>query len=575
MKISVGLKVFSVALVLMLLVGAVAWINARSAREVESLIANVHEAYVPAYGALARGNLRSVEEGLFVRRLIIARLLTPDDKKSMDSLAAQADEKARQVDDELAGARRLIAAEIADPASFEDKLELSRLDTRIEFLQSRHEEYAKARAALDAAAEAGDPTAWKTRIQELDQLRDEFNDELETARREMLGLLDGASNKAVGAESTAANYGIVLLALALALGAVMAAIIALGLVRPLRRLLRGTIEVQQGALDTEVPITSHDEVGELTAGFNAMVRELKAKARIRETFGRYVDPRIVESLIDKPDRLGSAGERREMTVFFCDMKGFTSLSEGMTPAGMVRVINRYLSLMSDPIRRNHGIIDKYIGDAIMAFWGPPFTVPEDQARLACAAGLEELAALPGFRAELPEITGLRRGIPPIDMRIGVATGEVVVGNIGSDVSMSYTVMGDTVNLASRLEGANKAYGTRFLVNARTAEAAAGALAFREIDLLLVEGKQEPERVYEVLGRKGEIAPPVQAMAERFAEGLAAYRRRAWPEAERAFAAALEVVADDKPSLIFLARVQRLAAEPPPADWNGVWTLTEK
>jgi len=575
LKISVGLKVFSVALVLMLLVGAVAWINARSAREVESLIANVHDTYVPAYGALARGDLRSVEEGLFVRRLIIARLLSPEDTKAMDILAHTADGKARQADVEFAEARRLVALEIADPASFEDKLELSRLDTRIEFLQSRHVEYEKARAAADAAIEAGDTAAWKTRIQELDQLRDIFSGELDVTRLEMMQILGNATHMAANAQSTAADYGILLLGLALALGAFMAAIIAIGLVRPLRRLLRGTIEVQQGALDTEVPVTSHDEVGELTAGFNAMVRELKAKARIRETFGRYVDPRIVESLIDKPERLGSAGERREMTVFFCDMKGFTSLSEGMTPAGMVRVVNRYLSLMSDPIRRNHGIIDKYIGDAIMAFWGPPFTVPEDQARLACAAGLEQLAALPGFRAELPEITGLRRGIPPIDMRIGVATGEVVVGNIGSDVSMSYTVMGDTVNLASRLEGANKAYGTRFLVNARTAETAAEALAFREIDLLLVEGKQEPERVFEVLGRKGEIPPPVQAMAERFAEGLACYRRRAWPDAERAFATALEVMPDDQPSLIFQARVRRLAAESPPADWNGVWTLTEK
>ncbi len=575
MKISVGLKVFSVALVLMLLVGAVAWINARSAREVESLIANIHDAYVPAYGALARGDLRSVEEGLFVRRVIIARLLSPDDRKAMETLDRQASEMARQADAEFAEARALIALEIADPASFEDKLELSSLDTRIEFLQSRHDEYARARAAVDAAAEAGDPAAWKSKIQELDQLRDIFSGELEVTRRDMLQLLDNASRKAADAQSTAADYGIALLGLALALGAIMAAIIAAGLVRPLRRLLRGTIEVQHGALDTEVPVTSHDEVGELTAGFNAMVRELKAKARIRETFGRYVDPRIVESLIDQPDRLAGAGERREMTVFFCDMKGFTALSEGMTPAGMVRVVNRYLSLMSEPVRRNQGIIDKYIGDAIMAFWGPPFTAPQDQARLACSAGLEQLAALPRFRAELPEVTGLRRGIPPIDMRIGVATGEVVVGNIGSDVSMSYTVMGDTANFASRLEGANKAYGTRFLVSARTAEAAAEAMAFREIDLLLVEGKQEPERVFEVLGRRGEISPPVRTLAERFAEGLAAYRRRAWPDAERAFLAALEAVGDDEPSRVFLARVRRLSAAPPDPDWNGVWTLTEK
>jgi class 3 adenylate cyclase len=391
----------------------------------------------------------------------------------------------------------------------------------------------------------------------------------------MLALLGQATQMAADKQARAVRIGLILLGLALALGASTAALITGNLVRPLRRLLRGTALVQQGALDTEVPVTSRDEVGELTAGFNAMVKELRSKARIRETFGRYVDPRIVEGLIDQPDRLAGTGDRREMTVLFCDMRGFTSLSEGMTPAGMVRIVNRYLALMSEPVRRNHGIIDKYIGDAIMAFWGPPFSPPEEHSRLACAAGLEQLAALHEFRAELPDLTGFRRGIPHIDMRIGVATGEVIVGNIGSDVSMSYTVMGDAVNFASRLEGANKAYGTRFLVSARTAEMAGEVLVFREIDQLLVEGKQEPQHVYEVLGRRGELPLPILAMAERFAEGLADYRGRNWQAATTAFKAALEAVPEDGPSRAFLHRVARLEAEPPPPDWKGVWTLSEK
>jgi adenylate cyclase len=190
------------------------------------------------------------------------------------------------------------------------------------------------------------------------------------------------------------------------------------------------------------------------------------------------------------------------------------------------------------------------------------------------AGLEQLAALETYRAELPELMGIKR-VPLIDMRIGVATGEAIVGNIGSDVSMSYTVMGDAVNLASRLEGANKAYGTRFLVNARTAEMAAGLCEFREIDLILVDGKQEPEHVFEVIGRRGELAPALSILVERFAEGLAAYRRRAWGEAAAAFIAALEAVPGDGPSKVFLARLQHLEASPPPVDWNGVWVLDEK
>ncbi len=561
-------------LVLLALVSAVAWINARAAREVESLIENIHSSYVPAYGELARANLRSVEEGLFVRRLIIAKLQSPDDKAAMADLEKKANDKASEADSEFAAARETIAREIADPASFGDRLALSRLDTRIEFLQHHHADYEKVRAGLDAAIESGNMAAWKFQLQQLDQMRDELNDETEVTRHEMLVLLDNASQTAADAQTSTVEYGLVLLALALAIGGIAAGIFTIGLVRPLRRLLRGTLAVQQGALETEIPVTSRDEVGELTASFNAMVRELRSKARIRETFGRYLDPRIVEGLIENADALAGGGGRREMTVFFCDMKGFTGLSEGMTPAGMVRIVNRYLATMSEPIRRHRGIIDKYIGDAIMAFWGPPFNPPEEQAVFACMAGLEQLAALESYRAELPDLMGIRR-VPLIDMRIGVATGDAIVGNIGSDVSMSYTVMGDVVNLASRLEGANKAYGTRFLVNARTREMAGDLFEFREIDQILVDGKQEPEHVFEVAGRRGELSPVLRTLLERFAEGLAAYRRRDWKEATSAFAAALESNPGDGPSKVFLARVQQLEANPPPADWNGVWVLGEK
>jgi adenylate cyclase len=211
----------------------------------------------------------------------------------------------------------------------------------------------------------------------------------------------------------------------------------------------------------------------------------------------------------------------------------------------------------------------------MAFWGPPFITDADQATLACQAALDQVSRLRAFHAELPDVLGIKHHLPEVNIRVGIATGEVVVGNIGSDVLKSYTVMGDTVNVASRLEGASKAYGTRILANEATAARTAGAIEVREIDAILVVGKTEPERVFEVLGRKGDVDATRLALRGRFAAGLAAYRRQAWTEAEAAFAAALELVPDDGPSRVFLERVSALRATPPAADWNGVWTLTSK
>jgi len=289
------------------------------------------------------------------------------------------------------------------------------------------------------------------------------------------------------------DIGLALLALAALLGITVAAAVTRGLVRPVRRLLAGTAAVEQGALDTVVPITSRDEIGRLTQSFNSMVGELRMKAQIRETFGKYVDPRIVAGLIDRPELTDAKGSRREMTILFCDMRGFTTFSEGMTPAAVVTVLNRYMTLMSEPIRRNSGILDKYIGDGIMAFWGPPFTGADEQARLACLAALDQIAGLAAFRAELSDLTGLKRGLPEIDIRIGVATGDVVAGNIGSEQTRNYTVIGDAVNLGSRLEGANKTYGTQVLISRATNQLAAETVETREIDSVLVVGKAEPCR----------------------------------------------------------------------------------
>ncbi len=315
-------------------------------------------------------------------------------------------------------------------------------------------------------------------------------------------------------------------------------LVSSGLTKPVRRLLEGARAVERGELDHTLAVTSQDEIGHLTVAFNRMIEQLRLKERIRETFGRYVDPRIVEGLITGP-ALAAEGQRRVMTVLFCDVKGFVGVSEEMTPQGLVRVMNRYFSMMSAPIHQHGGIIDKYIGDAIMAYWGPPFTPDADQARLASLAALDMLAQVVPFRAELPELLGLRNVPISFDIRIGIATGEALVGSIGSDVLMSYTVMGETVNLASRLEGASKLYGSHILVSEATAAAAGDAIEVREVDRVALVGQSQARPIYEIIGRKGGLTANQVELQKRYAEGLAAYRDRRWEDARAAFTAALD------------------------------------
>ena len=422
--------------------------------------------------------------------------------------------------------------------------------------------------------DAGDTKALAEEMERIDELRDELNRKLDSVRADMLALLRKDANMTVQKQHQVMLISVALTALAAILGLVFAALVSAGVTRPVRRLLEGAKAVEAGDLDGTLVATSQDEIGHLTTAFNQMVEQLRLKERLRETFGKYVDPRVVEGLIEGP-ALAAEGQRRVMTVLFCDVKGFTSTSEGMTPQGLVKVMNRYFSTMSAPIRQHQGIIDKYIGDAIMAYWGPPFAEDAEQARLASLAALEMLQLVPQLQAELPELLGVRALPNTFDIRIGIATGEVLVGSIGSELMMSYTVMGDTVNLASRLEGANKEYGGRILVSEATVARASAAIDAREIDRVVTLGQTHAQAVFEIMGRKGELTAAQLELRARFSEGLAAYRARRWEDSRRAFEAGLLAVPGDGPSMTFIKRIERLAAAPPDEGWDGAWHLERK
>ena len=573
---SIRQKIVGIAAGLIVLAVITSALSIVLANRVGHLLDELSNRYIPAYAHLARVNIRSMEHSLALRRMMMARMQTPPDDAAYTAAQKTFEETEPVLNQEAKAARQLIGEIIADPSTPSNDAALARIDDRIDnALNDLRERLNEDNATLLKQLDAKDFAAAHETMRHSEALRQEFDARIESVRADMLAQVHADATTVTRAQKRTIIISAIVTGIAAVLGFVFAMMVGSGITRPVMKLLEGTREVEAGKLDGTIAITTQDEIGQLSAAFNRMIETLRQNQRIRETFGRYIHPRIAEGLIDEPSVAATEGQRRVMTVMFCDMKGFATLSEGVTPRGLVKIMNLYLSTMSEPIHAHRGIIDKYIGDAIMAYWGPPFIEEAEQARLAGLAAVDMVGRVTLLRQELPELLGVRNISVDCDIRIGIATGEALVGSIGSDFMMSYTVMGDTVNLASRLEGANKAYGCRCLISQATAALSQDAFELREIDRLVAVGQSQPQTVFEIMGRKGELDPTQLLLRTHYAEGLAAYRAQQWDGARSAFARALEAVAGDGPSKTFIERIAALRQNPPPADWDGAWHLESK
>ena len=573
-KRSIRRRIVAIAVGLIVLMVATSVLSMVMVGRVGHLLDELTARYIPANAHLTRANILSLERALALRRMVIAKMQEPPDETGYKFQKQLYDAKDAEVDSDAQAARKLINEIIDDTSTPSDNAALARIDSRIDSLMSESRQHLEQESEdLLSELDARDFSAVRRSLARVDSLRDQLSEKIDAVRTEMLKVSYRAIATIRSEQTQAVLISAIVTLLAAIVGLIFANLVSGGIIRSVRQLLEGTRAVEAGQLDQSIEVTTGDEIGQLAAAFNRMVVQLRDNQRVRETFGKYIDPRVVEGLIDRPTLTAAEGQRRVMTVLFCDLKGFTSLSEGMTPQGLVKVMNRYLSIMSEPIRTNRGIIDKYIGDGIMAYWGPPFVDEADHARFACLAAMEMIERIATLRQEIPELLGVR-GTPmeKCDLRIGVATGEALVGSIGSDVMMSYTVMGDVVNLASRLEGVNKTYGTRNLVSERTIAAAGAALEVREIDRVVVAGHTHSEIIFEILGRKGELTPQQFISRDKYLEGLAAYREQRWDEALRALNESLGAIPDDGPSIALLKRVESLKANPPSRDWDGAWHI---
>jgi adenylate cyclase len=573
MRRPISLKIFSIALGLLALMGIVTGIGAFNLRKVNDEVQALSDYYIPLEQSMSRVEIALRSQINHLERLLLLEQSRPRNAKAIDDEISQFEMRGKDLQQEVDSSSNLVAQAVARGSAV-DQIELALLRKELPDIVDAHRHLQDTVQSYLKEARAGDPRALALLLDSIVEERDRVDKEVRDVTNELDKVTSTSAQKASRLELEALRVSLGITLAAAILGTVFAALITRNLVRPVRDLLRGTREVEQGNLSIQVKVSSADEIASLADSFNHMVGELRQKEQIKETFGRYLDPRIVKVLLEEK-QLAQIGEKRVMTVFFSDLEGFTSFGEQLTPDAVVRFLNHYFTLMSEPIRARHGVIDKYIGDAIMAFWGPPFTGDKEHATEACLTALEQFERLKDLRSQLPDIVGIRKGLPELGFRVGIATGDVTVGNIGSETTRGYTVIGDNVNLASRLEAANKEYGTRALISEVTRDMAADAIETREIDLIRVPGKQEPARVFELLARKGGLDAHKAETRDLFGQGLAAYRRRAWREAEESFETCLQKTPEDAPSKLFLARVRQFQESPPRDDWDGVWILTKK
>lgn len=568
MKHSIALKIFGLAIGVLILMIVAALLNSFHVLNMGKEIRNISESGLPISEQAAELNESGLRRRIAFERLYREYQLPVKDSDAIREATVNFDKFTLKVDSCIVELRGVLKEFPEDTKSLESFAQARELTSEIASTFSQQTEIAR---RILLKVKAGD----NRNLEELMRLNITGQTELQKKRDalQQIGsaIADGSVERARIAEQRVLWSSLIVTLLALALGIWGAWILSKRLADPILRLLKSTQDIQRGNLSISIEGLPEDEIGQLGEGMNNMVAELRKKQELQALMSTYIDPRIVEKIILPGRSEVLAGQKQIMTILFCDIAGFTSISEQLSPTSLVRMVNSYFSVMTECIKAEGGIIDKFIGDAIMAYWGPPFIEENRQAVAACRAALNMQHAMEKFRKELPEIVGLRRDVPEVKIRIGLATGEVVVGNIGSDSARSYTVMGDVVNLASRLESANKQYGTSVILSEATMRMADIRIETLELDRLVVKGKSEPVEIYELLSMQGELSPDNEQRRLRFNQALSFYRSQDWRSATAVFQELVDHYQDDT-ARMFIERIRQLDQRSLGPGWDGIWRI---
>ena len=411
MHLNIAHKIFGIAIVVLVLTVTVAVFSVRLTARISAELDDVAGTQLPLSYAIGRINVRILEQGLLLQQIFALDDETDAAIKRIESLG-------EEIEREFEEARKLFQAE--EKSGFAVKT-VFRLDKALSNVEQEYRVFEKHSLNLLRIMDSGDTQRFRSLLPELNKRQATIDREIDNLREHISSVANDAVKRADAEEKYLLYFNAGMTALAAVLGLGFSGMVTFMLVRNVRNLVRGTEQIESGNLDVIVPVVTRDEVGRLTGSFNTMTDGLRMKERIKDTFGKYMDPRVVANLLDQPELTKLGGERREMTVMFIDLQGYTTISEKLPPQDLVHMLNLFLGNMTSAISENTGVINDFQGDAVMAYWGPPFTEPNDHATLACKAARQALENFENFKVQVAEKLGEQANDLDLGMRVGIST----------------------------------------------------------------------------------------------------------------------------------------------------------
>ncbi|NET31676.1 MAG: adenylate/guanylate cyclase domain-containing protein [Cyanothece sp. SIO1E1] len=574
-RASIRVKIFGIVASLLGLLGGVACSSHQRLSRIQADIHNLAEYVFPITDIMGEVNVHTLEQQVQFEHILKLYAIDPPATEQIQPEHQQFQAQSNQLEQFIVEAISLAQQAVAHVAATDtDEPTFSQLQTRLQHVQRQYQHIQELALEilqnLPSRSQAGASRALASQL----AAQADLNQELESILIELEQLTLQTAQLSKEHQQVALQNSVFITGIAIILGLVYASAVTLGIVHPVRYLTQQVQHIHTGTLQNPLMVKSRDEVGRLSTTFNHLLQEIQQKEHLKEIFGKYVDPRIVAQLEDTGKALLTTGEKQVVTVLMSDIEGIRTMTQTLSPESLVDVINQYLSLLAPCISERQGFVE-FVDTVIKGFWSPPFISPAEHAQLACEAALAQVSKSNSLRQLLSQVSVSSADSSMINLRIGLATGPLILGNIGPTWAMNYTVIGDIVNTAARLKRVAKHYGVQIILTEATQQQVEQTMITRELGLVQVVGKDEILRVYELLAPKADSHPKLTQLCQTFAQGLMAYRQQHWLQAQTHFAKCLQLQPNDGPAQNYLQWIQAQRDQPLPADWQGIQKLTQK